>query len=568
VCTYLRLIKLSDSNPILHRIKGLRPFNGTLTHFPAQSTISTVFTAIVEACWSDQGGDNYPLVRLIGISSSCNSCSTSKEEKHFNKSVTTMAKSRSQDDGSSWLDLWEYVLDDDEAADDDSQDDNSSFLDCLRPGDEFRDDESFSRNNSTRERNQQEEKPTKRRARGTRFWRRSNKEEASAQHYDYLEQHPSAPSLDGDEEGGEKSSDRKLEKSPRKNWAERLHVPKRGLTAQNASSTEGVRDTTDIVESSNVGSHETPQQSIGRDSAADNSSAATGLSPFGNFLGEWRLSSSEDSNDDSSRDGEVCSVSSRATEEASLTDTIDEATDQEVTEIRLTFQPIVEAMKTLGASGREIFPKKSEESKKSHSTSEENSAYGPSPSPSPSPALNNTELEVDPIIQSSNETRTCNPIDIRTLRSLQSAKNLRPGRVVCCSIKNLSKKQLALTMESGISFHELSPEDLAEIFPKLRTVIDNKAEVIGNCNTFEDDVPAHLQTTLIRRGKPQSLYEYEYESGHHMLVSYSSFGPNARSLVKVASPELEPRDAWTSSVLLQVEVRGVPAPKQSAPEPH
>jgi hypothetical protein len=120
----------------------------------------------------------------------------------------TMSLSSSQDDGSSWLDLWEYVLDDpqqneesaddesadEESTDDDSQDDNSSFLDCLSPGDE---------------------KPTKRCAFGTRFWRRSKKEEESA-HYDYLEQQLSAPLLDRDEERGEKWSERKLEKRPRK----------------------------------------------------------------------------------------------------------------------------------------------------------------------------------------------------------------------------------------------------------------------------------------------------------------------------------------------------------------
>jgi hypothetical protein len=68
-----------------------------------------------------------------------------------------MTKSPSQDDGPSWLDLWEYVLDEprnEESADDDSQDDYfSSILDCLSHGDE---------------------KPKKkRRAFGILFWRRA-----------------------------------------------------------------------------------------------------------------------------------------------------------------------------------------------------------------------------------------------------------------------------------------------------------------------------------------------------------------------------------------------------------
>ena len=134
--------------------------------------------------------------------------------------------------------------------------------------------------------------------------------------------------------------------------------------------------------------------------------------------------------------------------------------------------------------------------------------------------------------------------------------NLRPGRVVCCSIKDLTSDQLAVTKETGIPFHELSKDDLATYFPKLRTVVDNKAEVIGNCNSFEGSLPAHLQTTLLRRGKPQSLYEYEYETGENMFVSYSSFGPSAKSLVRMKrGPELEPPPLGTINVVVQVEVR-------------
>ena len=148
------------------------------------------------------------------------------------------------------------------------------------------------------------------------------------------------------------------------------------------------------------------------------------------------------------------------------------------------------------------------------------------------------------------------------------------GRAICCSIKNVPPELALWSMKTGIPVHELSQEDLAEIFPKLRVVADEKretqgSEVVGNANSFEDKLPAHLQLperSVALDGGPQSLYEYEYAQGTHMKVVYEEYGRNPRSLLKVKAFEKPPEQIAGGQVegrvVIQVEVRNMLGPKR------
>lgn len=146
------------------------------------------------------------------------------------------------------------------------------------------------------------------------------------------------------------------------------------------------------------------------------------------------------------------------------------------------------------------------------------------------------------------------------------------GKIVCCSIKNATQDEMNWSKQSGLPIHELSSDELATIFPKLRLVSDKnesnfRSAVIGNSNSFEKNLPAHLQLppkALIADSGPQSLFEYEYERGKHMKVSFAGFGPLPRTLIKVETYE-EPPPSYErglvsyNKVLVQVEVRSVSA---------
>lgn len=134
--------------------------------------------------------------------------------------------------------------------------------------------------------------------------------------------------------------------------------------------------------------------------------------------------------------------------------------------------------------------------------------------------------------------------------------NTAVRRVACCSIKNLSEFEQVLMMETGVPFHQLSHEEIIKIFPKLLAVSDNRTGVIGRSNEFRNSLPAHLQSSLMIQGEPQSIYEYNYESEEHRFVSYKSFGTFPHSLMYVGSGRLgRPPAIGTSDVLIQVEVR-------------
>lgn len=315
-----------------------------------------------------------------------------------------------------------------------------------------------------------------------------------------------------------------------------------------------------------------------------------GFFKLGGLLEVWGGSTSEDS-EESSQSEETSFEASNASEEISTTtediSVIDEVSlsltevskspKQEVNEVRLAFKPFLDessgsfaAMLDIGSFektpndkqsflegnnlGNDINELDGEEDIVDLNNADKfepaSDALGPVTS------TKEPEIPVDPIIQSaSNETKGGTKKAVSAGTRNQSMRKLRPNRVVCRSITDLSSRQRKIATETGIPIHELSKEDLATYFPKLRTVVDDKAEVIGNCNSFEAFLPAHLQTTLLRRGKPQSLYEYEYETGKHMFVSYSAFGPDARSLIELRpGPELKDNPTGMATALMQVEV--------------
>eukprot|EP00977_Amphora_coffeiformis_P009417 scaffold2179_cov165-Amphora_coffeaeformis.AAC.21 len=131
----------------------------------------------------------------------------------------------------------------------------------------------------------------------------------------------------------------------------------------------------------------------------------------------------------------------------------------------------------------------------------------------------------------------------------------------CKVFRNLSDAELVRAMESGIPVHELTLEELAEIFPKIRMVADEHSSdqtslVLGNANSFDDSRPALLQVPS-KAIKPalglQSLYEYDFTSGKHMTVSYDSCGSDPRSSLMVITHGDPPVSKESKFAVIQVE---------------
>jgi hypothetical protein len=146
----------------------------------------------------------------------------------------------------------------------------------------------------------------------------------------------------------------------------------------------------------------------------------------------------------------------------------------------------------------------------------------------------------------------------------QNSQSLHVGRVICCSIKDLPPVQQQRAKELGVPVHELSREELEEIFPKVRSISEevplsrHRSAVIGNSKSFEKNFPAHLQAIVNQNG-PQSLFEYEYEKGTHKVLVYEAFGPSPRDLLRVHISDKPPvlfREGFLDDdkVIVQVEV--------------
>ena len=147
--------------------------------------------------------------------------------------------------------------------------------------------------------------------------------------------------------------------------------------------------------------------------------------------------------------------------------------------------------------------------------------------------------------------------------SLGRQKRGMESRVpICKALRHLSDEDLVRVMESGVPVHELTYEELAEIFPKIRMVADEKSPehssmVLGNSNSFDDSRPALVQVPS-KTIKPalglQSLYEYDFTSGKHMSVSYNSCGADPKSSLSVTTHDDPPESNGSTFALIQVEV--------------
>lgn len=303
------------------------------------------------------------------------------------------------------------------------------------------------------------------------------------------------------------------------------------------------------------------------------------FSVFDTLLELWGVSSEGETSDFTVLDGDR---SAETSPESSLVSSyVDEDSEYpadekgDSNEVRLTFQPLVQAMSgILTRDNQDNYENKVSENSSIQSntvsTESSESVYGPIPLPSLIGENYISKEHTELSVVSVEKEESCVPLpnffrkddvefrdeESSTTNSYSHSRSHWSSRVVCCSVKNLAARELDNERENGLPYKELSREELEEMFPKLRTVVDKKAEVIGTCNSFEEHIPAHLQTNLAIRGRPQSLYEYEYESGENLFVSYDTFGPDAQNLLKIRGEEVSQTFCQgTCSVLLQVEVR-------------
>lgn len=147
-------------------------------------------------------------------------------------------------------------------------------------------------------------------------------------------------------------------------------------------------------------------------------------------------------------------------------------------------------------------------------------------------------------------------------KEITPRKNAQSRISFCRALRGLSDEEIVKAMESGVPVHELTHEELLEIFPKLRMVADDYNSdqgslVLGNANSFDDSRPALLQVPS-KAIKPalglQSLYEYDFTSGKHMNVVYRSSGAGPKSSIRVMEYEAPPQSTNPRFAIIQVEV--------------
>ena len=131
---------------------------------------------------------------------------------------------------------------------------------------------------------------------------------------------------------------------------------------------------------------------------------------------------------------------------------------------------------------------------------------------------------------------------------------------LCRSVMELNLERQNLSAQSGISFHELSPLEMVTLFPKVKSVSDRKqgssSDNLKDERAWEDG-EASLKANASFAGT-QCIYEYEYETGVHMFVSYDKFeSPSAKVPLLVAVAPVPRFNGDTSEkidALVQVEV--------------
>ena len=271
-------------------------------------------------------------------------------------------------------------------------------------------------------------------------------------------------------------------------------------------------------------------------SSTDESSAGT--------MGEETGSDDDDDDDDDSKSvPTIISDTSRSLNRDRNDNDRSQLIREDVNEVRLSFQPL-----SFGETSASQLPIIDEETSSTESQlvpAKESIARVVEPDSIPMPSsgattnLRDTNVPVPrAIVQDSNEQKERDPIDPSRLG----------GRAICCSVKGLSSEQLKWSEESGIPFHELSPEEQSKLFPKNRTVPD--ADQYIPSSVFAE----RQNSKNITPGSPLSLFEYEYDNGRSMYLSYANFG-DALTLFRGLAPDITSFEKNKMLVMVEVRIR-------------
>ena len=133
-------------------------------------------------------------------------------------------------------------------------------------------------------------------------------------------------------------------------------------------------------------------------------------------------------------------------------------------------------------------------------------------------------------------------------------------RALCATRRCMTPEQQWISSQTGIPYNELTPQELAVLFPKVRSVCDEGSVSSSSVmlGSFDRSLPAHLQADLGMDG-PHSLFEYEYETGVHMQIAYNEFDQIELTSMKLESlstptPKRAQSKKDSNEVIVQVEV--------------
>ena len=264
-------------------------------------------------------------------------------------------------------------------------------------------------------------------------------------------------------------------------------------------------------------------------SSTDESSAGT----FGEETG---------SDDDSKSQPTIVSDTSKSLNRETNENERSQILHQDINEVRLSFQPL-----PFGETSTTQLPKIDEET--SSTESPQVITHG---SAVHDVRTNSNNRNIIEGIATDEKADHC---DEKEWGSIEPARST--GRGMCCSVKSLSSEQLKWTKQSGIPFHELSHEEQIRLFPKNRAVPDADQYISSSVLAERQRSRKPSTNQLLPIASPLSLFEYEYNAGRNMYLSYDCFGENSLSLLRASTPDIksyEGNNAQTE-MLVMVEVR-------------
>ena len=251
-----------------------------------------------------------------------------------------------------WDPIWDYMLNDEELDDMILQEEESNrrdrrtdeyfveetdggILGCLIPGDETRDDLP-----------REQQRKQKNRGRNRRFWRRGRHDTKRV-----------------DDEGNDEADEEEMS-SQASGFAKWMKGARSGKSTTDGTSiqtsvqeereSQVTRNQVEDDSITRIGSksvYSVPQGSVAQDTVQSSIPEESGFFPFGGLLDVWGVSSSEDSSDGYTYEGETSYATSHASEEGSLVtedvSLVDDASsvnaekprEDSVTEVLLKFQP-------------------------------------------------------------------------------------------------------------------------------------------------------------------------------------------------------------------------------------